>query len=270
MRFRQVSSRLLLLGGLVCGLFSAGCAVREGATQAEDEGASGHSVDREDLKFAIEKGIDAVEIVNALGEINVRNREQDEVAVHGVVQRLAPDFGRARVESSREGNTLRLTVALPEGKVGGRYDMAAYVPSGMPLILRGTSHRIDARKRAAPLTVVTTSGNINASSEARLDIQTESGLVKATARKPNWSGISQVRSRSGRIQMLFPLSGDVTLEAETGGRLSTDFGLSVHPRADGGFYAKARYGAGTNPLRIESESGEVILEQAVLLEQDGG
>src|SRR5690606_24145009 len=120
--------------------------------------------------------------VNDLGEISVRNREQDEVAIHGVIQQLAPDFGRARIVHSRVGDALRLSVVLPEGTEGGRYDMAVYVPGGMPLVLKGTVHRIDARKRTAPLTITTTSGNINASTESWMDVTTDSGSVKAIAR----------------------------------------------------------------------------------------
>ena len=183
---------------------------------------------------------------------------------------LPPDFGRARIVHSRVGDALRLSVVLPEGTQGGRYDMAVYVPGGMTLILKGTVHRIDARKRTAPLTVATTSGSINASTDSWMDVSSESGSIKAIARGETWVGQSQIRSTSGRILMLMPLSGDISLNAQTGGRLSTNFGLSVHPREGGGSMANARYGAGNSELRIVSDSGEVILEQAVLLEQDDG
>lgn len=251
-------------------LATIGCGARESSVRPQADAARAPEIVREDLKFPIEKDVSTVEIVNPLGEISVRNREEAEVAVHGVVQQLPPDFGRARIVSSREGDVLRLAVMLPEGSEGGRYDMAVYAPSGLPLILKGTAGRVDARKRTAPLTVTTTAGNINASTESWMDVTTDSGSIKAIARGENWVGRTRVRSNTGRILVLVPLSGDVSLNAQTGGRLTTNFGLSVQARDGGGSIASARYGSGTSELSIASESGEVILEQAILLEQDGG
>jgi hypothetical protein len=260
------------LGTIACAVvaFAAvGCAGQYASVRPDQVSEASATVVREDLKFPIEKGVSTIEVVNSLGEISVRNREQVEVAVHGVIQELPPDFARARIISRQEGDVLRISAELPQGAKGGRYDMAVYVPSGLPLILKGGEHRIDVRKREAPLTASTTSGAINASTNSWMDVSSESGSIKAIARGENWIGRSQVRSTSGRILMLVPLSGNVSLNVETGGRLTNNFGLSVHPREGGGSRASARYGSGTSELRISSDSGEVILEQAVLLEQDG-
>jgi hypothetical protein len=259
------------LGTIACAAFALaaiGCTGPDASVRPAEVSEASATVVREDLKFPIEKGISTIEIVNSLGEISVRNREQAEVAVHGVIQELPPDFARARVVSRQEGDVLPISTELPQGARGGRYDMAVYVPSGMPLVLKGGEHRIDARKREAPLTASTTSGNINASTRSWMNVSSGSGSIKAIARGENWVGRSQVRSTTGRILMLVPLSGNVSLNAETGGRLTTNFGLSVHPREGGGSMASARYGSGTSELRISSDSGEVILEQAILLEQD--
>ena len=247
----------------------AGCSGSASQTRPGNPASRQPEIVREDVSFPIGKGISTVEIDNRYGEINIRSHDEDEVGIHGVAQSLPPDFARAHVVSSRNGEVLHLVVELLDGKTGGRYDMAAYVPNSMSLILHGVRDRVDARKRAAPLTISTTSGDINASSLGRLDLSTGSGTIKAAAMSERWDGSSSIRSESGRIIVLVPLSGDIFLNAETGGRLSNDFGLSVHSRASGGFMSAARYGAGTSNLHVSSDSGEVILEHAVLLEEDG-
>lgn len=248
----------------------AGCA-RTGATlKAEAAPDKQVGIFREDVTFPIDKGVDEIVIENPYGEINVRDRKVNGVGIHGVIQSLPPDFARARVVSSRRENVLRLVVELPEGATSGRYDMAAFVPAGMRLALKGLRDRVDARHRSASLAISTTAGNIHASSRSHMELSTVSGVIRASALEENWAGRSQINSDSGQIIVLTPLTGDLALSAETGGRLSTDFGLSIHPRSGGGSMAAARYGAGTSELHVESKTGEVILDQAVLLEEDEG
>jgi hypothetical protein len=68
--------------------------------------------------------------------------------------------------------------------------------------------------------------------------------------------------------MLVPTFGDITLDAATTGPLGTDFGLTV--RDDNGRHvAHARYGDGRSPLRISSGSGQILLDQLVLMGEDG-
>jgi hypothetical protein len=246
----------------------AGCSGPASRTRGIDSGVRQPEILREDLSFPIDKGISTVEIDNRYGEINIRDHDGDKVGVHGVVQTLPPDFARARVVMSTAGEVLRLVVELPGGNAGGRYDMAAYVPNGMTLVLNGAADRVDVRRRTGPVTVTTTSGHINASSHSRLNLNTGSGTIRATPLDATWAGKTRVSSIDGQIIVLTPLSGDISVTAETGGRLSTDFGLSIRHRAGGGSAATARYGAGTGQLEVFSVSGEVILEQAVLLEQD--
>ena len=156
---------------------------------------------------------------------------------HAVIQRLPPEFAKIELVSFREGRALHLKVKSPPGKSGSRYDMAVYVPAEMALVVHGTSHRIVARKRVAPLTITTTSGPIEATSQGRLDLSTDSGAIRASQLVERWSGSSQIQSKSGRIIVLVPLSGDVSIRAQTGGKLSTDFGLSIHTRDGGGSVA---------------------------------
>ena len=252
---------------LLCVILGGCAGVRPEGSTANPESSSTR-IEREDLTFELGKGIDTVEISNTHGEISVRDRDLAEVGVHGVVQILPPDFSRAKVVSSRQGNILRLSVQIPHGKTGSRYDMAVYLPRDVNLALIGSVDRVDARKRSGDLSITTTSGNINASTRGRLDVSTVSGTIRAAALAERWFGRSKIRSESGQIIVLAPLSGDISLNAETGGRLSTNFGLSVHARANGGSIAAASYGAGSSELHVDSVSGEVILEQKILLGED--
>lgn len=256
----------ILCALLLTGLLGA-CA--PGATRTEQGQTEKSSLlERSDQAFPLEKGIVAVEIDNAFGEINVRGHDRPEVGVHGVAQVPSAGMAQAKLIASHEGDTLKLVVSLPKDSVGGRYDLAAYVPKDMALILRGNVDRVDARKRAAPVKATSVSGDINASSSERLEISTQSGTVRATQLKDNWIGASHIRSDSGRITALVPLSGNLTLSAETGGQINNNFGLSVHPREGGGSRAGARYGSGSSVFEVRSNSGEVVLDQAVLLGED--
>lgn len=253
---------LLMVGALV-----SACAPGTTRTSSGSE-AAGALLVRDDVAYPLEKGIATVQIDNAYGEINVRDHDRAEVGVHGVAQVPDAKMARARLVNSREGDVLRLRVEMPDGTRGGRYDLAAYVPKDMPLILHGNSDRVDARKRVASVTATTSSGKINASSQGQLELSSQSGMIQAIQLHENWIGASRISSDSGRIIMVMPLSGDLSLSARTGGRLSTNFGLSVHPGDGGGHQAAARYGSGTSKLDIVSRSGEVVLDQAVLLEED--
>lgn len=261
---RGMSMALILLTVL------CGCAAPKVREISSDSNVRQPAMERQDVEFKLDKGVSRVLVDNPYGDIHVRGHEKNEVAVHGVIQRLAPDFAAINVISSRQGRDLQLTVTMPKGKHGSRYDLALYVPDEMPLVLRSTSHRVVARKRRAPLTITTISGNIEATSQSRLDISTDSGMIRASQLAERWPGTSQLQSKSGRIVALLPLSGDVSIAASTGGKLSTDFGLSVHARDGGGFEAAARYGSGTSEVSIASDSGEVIIDQSVILEEDGG
>ncbi|MGA9421632.1 MAG: hypothetical protein WBW61_04665, partial [Rhodanobacteraceae bacterium] len=83
------------------------------------------------------------------------------------------------------------------------------------------------------------------------------------------NGTSRIETGSGRIRLLVPTFGGITLDAATGGKLSSNFGLSIHARSGGGASAHARYGDGRSRLIVASDSGEVILEQLVLIGDDG-
>ena len=250
-------------------LLLAGCASSPGAPPANGADVRIERVDRE---FDLDAGIARVAIDNPWGEINVRGRDEREVGLHAVIQRLPPRFAKAEIRSRRDGDTLRIEIVLPEtagdATAPGRVDVAVYVPGDMPLSLATRSGRIAAKRRAGAIEARTDSGDIEASSLARLDIKTRSGSIRAIAIGRRWQGGSEISSDSGHIIALVPTFGDVALDARTGGALTTGFGLSVHALPGGGHEAHARYGAGTSPLRVFSQSGEIVLEQLILLGDD--
>lgn len=230
----------------------------------------GATIVREDQSFELGKDIAVVEIDNPYGEINVRDHDQAEVGVHAVGQRVPGTYSGTRLVASRESGALKLKVVLAPGAADGRYDMSVFVSKDVPLLLRGGKFRVDARKRNARLTITTLSGKINASSHNVLDLSTDSGTIQAAQLDQDWTGTSRLRSKSGQIVAMAPLSGNVSLVAETGGEMSTNFGLTIHKRAQGGHRASAQYGSGASHWQIESESGEVVIEQAVILGEDMG
>jgi len=77
-----------------------------------------------------------------------------------------------------------------------------------------------------------------------------------------------VETDTGQIVLMVPTFGDVVLDAASGGRVTTDFGLSVHPGEGGTSTARARFGLANSNLRVRSRTGELVLEQLVLLGDD--
>jgi hypothetical protein len=230
-------------------------------------------IERTDKEFDIGRDITRIAIDNPWGEINVRGRDEREVAIHAVVQRMPPAFPKVEFNSRRDGDTLHIEVmvdgpAASSDHAPARADLAVYVPGDLALALTARDARVAVSRRAGAIEATTDSGEIHAASRGRLELHSRSGQIRAIAIGKNWPGASEIATESGRIVLLVPTFGDIALEARTGANLSTGFGLSVHSLPNGGHEAHARYGAGTSPLRAQSTSGEIVLEQLVLLGDD--
>jgi hypothetical protein len=244
-------------------VFLGGCSSSPGTR------AIAPQIERRDQEFDLDKSIARVEIVNRHGEINVRGNDESAVGIHAVIQRMPPDLANAELRSRREGDTLRIEAVFPrtQDDRAGRIDLAVYVPASLAIALTTRAGRIAARKRQGPLEATTESGEILASSHARLALHSGSGQIRAIAIGKRWNGESRVSTDSGRIVLLVPTFGDIALDAQTGGRLSTDFGLSVQ-QSKGLSSARAHYGAGSSALVVRSGTGEVVLAQLVLMGDD--
>ena len=268
MPFSRCSFRaaLRLATAAICGVLGACAAPRQAPPAGPDV-----RIERADQVFALERGVTRVAIDNPWGEINVRSRNEREVAIHAVIQRLPPQFAKAALHARRDGDTLQLEVvfaAAVDAPPAGRVDLAVYLPDDLALAVRTRDGRIMVKKREGAIEAATESGSIDASTRGRLDLHTRSGTLHAKAFGTHWQGVSTLASDTGRIILMVPTFGDIALSAETAGRLSTNFGLSVHPREDGGSVARARYGQGTSPLQVRSRMGEIVLEQLVLMGED--
>lgn len=227
-------------------------------------------IERSDASFDLDRGITRVAVDNPWGEINVRSRDEREVGLHAVIQRLPPRYAKAAFRTHREGDTLRIEVVFDgaaDDARPGRADLAVYLPADLALALRARDGRIAAKKRTGAVEALTESGQIIASTQGRLDLQTRSGQIRAAAFGARWSGASRIVSDSGRLIVLVPTFGDVALDARTGGRLDTNFGLSVQHDGSGS-RAQARYGRGSSALDVNSRSGEIVLAQLVLMSED--
>ena len=250
----------------------AGCATHSAPTASSKQDVR---IERLDKEFDIDRDIARVAIDNPWGEINVRGRDEREVGIHAVIQRLPPTFPRVKFASHRVGDTLRIDVVLAGANLAAdgetphaRVDIAVYVPSDLALALSTRDARIAATRRRGAIEATTDSGEIHASSLGALNLRSRSGQIRAIAIGKRWQGASEIATESGRIVLLVPTFGDIALDARTHGALTTGFGLSVHSLPNGEHEAHARYGAGTSPLRARSTNGEIVLEQLVLLGED--
>lgn len=242
-------------------------------TPAPDHAQADVRIERIDKEFDIARDVTRVAIDNPWGEINVRSRDEREGGIHAVLQRMPPRYPALRLRTHRDGATLRIEVALdgatPDATpMQGRVDIAVYLPGELALALSTHSGRIAAKRRAGPIEATTTTGTILASGRDRLSLHSVSGEIRATAIGARWQGDSEMTSDSGRIILMVPTFGDIALDTETGGRLGSDFGLSVQRTPQGRNRAAARYGQGTSALTVRSRTGELVLEQLVLLGDD--
>ena len=256
----------------VVALLLAACASPSHVT-APDATVTAVRTERADKEFDLDASITRVAIDNPWGEINIRARDEREVGIHAVIQRNGPRYAKAAFHARRDGDTLHIEVGFDGAVAGGidtpgRIDTAVFLPGELALTLRTRDSRIAAKRRVGEIDAASHSGSILASSYGRLTLHTDSGLVRATAIGARWSGASDISSVDGRIVLLVPTFGDIALDAQTGGALGSNFGLSVHAAPGGGHEAHARYGAGTSPLRVRSRDGEIVLEQLVLLGED--
>ena len=258
-------------GILVATLLAAAC------SQAPRDANQGTDVriERIDKEFDIDAAVRRVAIDNPWGEINIRSRDEREIGIHAVIQHLPPKFANVYFKTHREGDTLHVDVVVAganatddRASAGARADLAVYLPTDLALKLSTRDSRIFATRRAASIEATSDSGEIHASSLGQLTLKSNSGQIRAVAIGKDWQGASVIVTESGRIVLLVPTFGNVSLNADTGGALGTGFGLSVHSLPNGGHEAHARYGAGTSSIRAHSTSGEIVLEQLVLLGDD--
>jgi hypothetical protein len=258
-------------GVLAAALLATACS----QTSQNTNGRTDVRIERLDKEYDLASEIKHVAIDNPWGEINIRGRDERELGMHAVIQHLPPKFANVDFKTHREGDTLHIDVVVDGASAtadresaGARADIAVYVPTDLALKLSTRDARIFATRRAGAIEASTDSGEIHASSLAQLMLRSKTGQIRAVAIGKDWQGPSEILTDSGRIVLLVPTFGNVTLTADTGGNLSTGFGLSVHALANGGHEAHARYGAGTSSLRAHSTSGEIVLEQLVLLGDD--
>ena len=232
-------------------------------------------IERSDKTSNIPRDVVRIAIDNPWGEINIRSRDEREVGIHAVIQELPPRFASAQFRSHREGTTLRIDVSMDGAVPGaqpsqGRVDIAVYVPGDLALSLVTRDGRISAKRRRAAVEATSQSGELLISSRDRIDLHSGSGQIRAVAFGTDWVGRSEVSTDSGRIVLMVPTFGNIALDASTGGRLMNDFGLSVTAGPGGGSRAAARYGRGTSSLAARSRTGEIVLEQLVLMGEDKG
>jgi hypothetical protein len=258
-------------GVLVAALLAAACSQTPQNTDTQADAR----IERTDKELDLASDTRRVAIDNPWGEINIRSRDEREIGIHAVIQHLPPRFANVEFRTHRDGDTLHIDVVVDgaaatsdRASAGARADIAVYLPSDLALKLSTRDARIFATRRAGAIEATSDSGEIHASSLAQLTLTSNSGQIRAIAIGKDWQGPSEIVTDSGRIVLLVPTFGNVALNADTGGRLSTGFGLSVHSLANGGHEAHARYGAGTSSLRAHSTSGEIVLEQLVLLGDD--
>ena len=207
-----------------------------------------------------------VSIHNPHGDLRVRAASDDNVALSAIVQRHRDDTTRPRLVIERVDEHLQVEVRYDESDAETspsfdkrRVDLTVFVPTVPSVRLRTDAGLLNVRL-GGELELATVSGAIDVKTSGRLQASTERGDVVAVLQSARWSGRQQLSSKSGSLEVWLPPEVDTVIEAETAGRLTTDFSVDIrHDDPTGRKQIKARLGAGQSQLALRSAVGAVRL-----------
>lgn len=251
---------------LSLGLVSA-CALAPKQPAASDTSAvpAYTVVNRRDT-FELTAATRRIVIRNRHGDLRLRSSDHRAVGVYSVYQRIEPTPLDPILETSQSGDTFVLTVRYP-GEDGwapddhrrGRTDLGIWLPPDLALDIETTDGLVQLKRANAPVRIRTTSGEIEVSVGADLDVESNSGRITARQVSGNWSGTARVVTGKGSILAAVPAFANVHLIAESTGTLGADPGLPVPiSGTPGAMRADVRYGSGQNLLELRA-GGDVYL-----------
>lgn len=193
-----------------------------------------------------------IALANAHGDIHVRPASERFVGLTLAVQ-CATDERPLNVAATEA--TIRLEVAAD---ACARVDATLHVGPGLPLRLATGSGSIDARRTQNPIVARSVSGDLSFVGDGPVAAESQTGTTRLTPVRPKWRHPHAVRTASGAIHAVLPLT-DVTVRACTEGSIALASGLEALATRRAGPCLTASEGTGGAHLELRSDSGSITL-----------
>ncbi len=271
------AARLGWAGGLLLTMALPGCVSSVEPRTAGSATERATTVDYEILRrkesYRVESKLRSVRLVNHYGDLRVRMRDEHELGVTAVIQRIGRP-GRVPTFDVQTGSdhidfTVRYAGDDPDAPVDftrGRVDLVVFVQRGASFDVETRAGVLEVRRAQGPVKASTTSGKLSVSSAGPLDLRSSSGDIYARQMSPALSGDTTLSSTSGNIELGVPSHGDfaIQLEGNAGVVLTEDWKPGEIARAEPGA-TRFHFTWGTGSKRVVAKTGGSIQLSPVIL-----
>lgn len=224
---------------------------------------AGWTLEREQLvkTLTTEK---TVRIVNDFGNVYARTGES-QVEIATVAQRHESDPYRLLLESRSENGVLLVEVKqrLEDGRQESattqkrRLDLTLFLPPGVALVVEAEDS-IETKKLRSDVDLLARKGHIVLDVYGRPKARAFDSDIRGVLRGTDWTGTTEISTRSGDIQLYFMPEADVAIEATSMGELTTDFSLEIERKPGSRIKTgRAKLNSGKAGLKLFSEIGQI-------------
>lgn len=260
-----------LLAGLVLAGFAAGVVYGTEIPRLED-----WSIETRDEVFAT-KGVTVLEVDQALGDVQIKGVDVDEVTVTMTAQRHRDDPRRPVIR--RDGEGLALVVAFVEGGPAGdapyaeawsrrRIDIGIQMPKGLDLVVRTGEGRIEVKGVEGTVELSTESGNVLAEIEAgTFQASSQLGEIRAKVMSTRSDDPISLRSTNGGVWVQLLEGASAIVEVESSRVISTDYSMEIDREA-GRRHKKGRatIGEGRRKISLSTVNGQARVSNVIVHE----
>lgn len=234
------------------------------------------SIETSDEVFATE-GVTVLEMDQALGDVQIKGVEVDEVTVTMTAQRHRDDPRRPVLRRAGEG--LALVVAFVESGPSGdapdaeawsrrRIDIGIQMPKGLDLVVRTRSGRIEVKGVEGKVELLTESGNVLAEIEAStFQASSQLGEIRAKVMSTRSDDPVTLRSTNGGVWVQLLEGASAAVEVESSGVISTDYSMEIDREA-GRRHKKGRatVGEGRRKISLSTVNGQARVSSLIVHE----
>lgn len=212
---------------------------------------------------------DTIEIRNEYGDIRCRAGAVEQVEVLSNSQRLKDDplmprihigqrDGRMVIEVSFVTDETRTESPETDEMKRRRVDLTVIMPAEARLVAHTRGGLIEAKGLEREMQADSLSGNIVVSTTATIRARTERGSIKLDLKSDQWEIAPSLETVTGNIEVWLPHVANLTISAETQGRITTDYSIDIRNEAKTK-HISARIGKGGATLPITTIRGDVLI-----------
>jgi hypothetical protein len=272
---RITSLRPLLSLMLASTCFLVGCAAPSAtrtspsapAVTTESAAIPPYTLERFREERKLEQDVATIVVDNPYGEIQIRQSSGSSISIQTVEQRIGETPRIARLEWFLEAGTQGVRVrydehdpTTPADPRLGRVDLFVFVPSKLKVQAHADFGAIVIRRLDNAVFARSRSGTITVAARGAMDLESETGLIRAFAMSAEWAEPVRLRTGGG-VLVDVPLFIELDLEVTAATGITADFELDQRAQQpDGRWTANHRVGGGTRKMWIESTAADVMLQ----------